>query len=280
MPDPRRPAQRTRRLALPVVAFCCAAAAPQVIVSSSQPAPETAAAARQRLARVPADQRSRADRALLAALDLALAIGRPDAEQRTAGLIDPIGYQTLPLAGELPERPAKPVPAKEVAARLAGRAPVDADRLLAGQFAVLAAEELAERFPAVARWKLPDDVVVALRPAADPRVGGWVRCEACVVVRLRGRRTTIIGGNVLEALGTAAAAPSALRGQPQGAGAAPPWAAGALRAGGRRPIGGAALAGVALGRAGGRADAGGWPAPRVAAAALRQGPRGACSGPR
>jgi hypothetical protein len=68
--------------------------------------------------------------------------------------------------------------------------------------AVVEREKLRDEFPAVATWMLGmEDLAVVFRPRPSEHVAGWLTHDACLVVRLRGERATIVGGNLLEALG-------------------------------------------------------------------------------
>lgn len=170
----------------------------------SQPGEETAAGARRRLARVRPDKRSAAEHALLAGLEFALAVGHADGS-RAAKLVDAAGYQPLPLEGELPEKPAKPLLGKEVGEFVADRRPTAVDSLPLHCFQVFTREQLRGEFPAVATWMLPQDRAVVLRPAADGDVPHWITRPACLVVRIRANKATILGGNLLGVLADDAA---------------------------------------------------------------------------
>ncbi|RMF84343.1 MAG: hypothetical protein D6744_03270 [Planctomycetota bacterium] len=54
-------------------------------------------------------------------------------------------------------------------------------------------------FPAVAAWMLPRDYALVVEPAGAG-VHDWVTRRACLVIRVRGRRATIVGGNLIEVL--------------------------------------------------------------------------------
>lgn len=136
---------------------------------------------------------------MLVGLDVALAIGRAEGAQ-AAALIDVTGYHALPLTGPLPERPGKPVPANDVARWIAARPPVDLAHHTLDQVYVATRDEVRSRFPAVAVWMLPQDLAVMFRPPPFDSGGRWITQEACVVVRLRADRATVIGGNLFEAL--------------------------------------------------------------------------------
>lgn len=210
----RRP--RGGDVATVAAALLCAATAFSQSNPSSQPSPqpaETIGAARQRLARIKSQERTDQDRTLLAGLDFALAVGAGDA-RKLSGLVDAVGYQALPLTGDLPEKPDKPLALSAIERLLAALPKIDIGTLPASCAAVAAHKSLPDQFPAVATWMLPQDQVIVFQPApAGPsrRVDAWLRQPACVVVRVRAERATIIGGNFLAALAAAAeaAAPAA-----------------------------------------------------------------------
>jgi hypothetical protein len=183
---------------------------PPTTYPASQPAGETITAARQRLAHIKSRDRSDSDRALFVALDFVLAIGSGDS-RKLGPLIDAVGYQALPLAGELPEKPDKPLPPSAIEKSLLSLPKADLGVLPASCAAIMPRAALRERFPAIATWMLPPDLAVVFRPIAKSPIPSWLTQEACVVVRIRGERATIIGGNLLQALTTAAenAAPPA-----------------------------------------------------------------------
>jgi hypothetical protein len=219
-------------------------------VPASRPGGETVADLRLRLTQLKPDERARDDTARLAALEFLIALGEAHGP-RAAAHVDAIGYQPLPLTGELPERPPRPIPrgtiAKDPPARpkasggkarertppptreprdedvdkprseapAAGRETMSARVSaqpkieLAGWPAecVIVADRRTVRtaFPAVARWMLPlEDIAILIRPPPGPPVPGGLTREVCLVVRLRGDRATIVGGNLFEALGNVA----------------------------------------------------------------------------
>jgi len=171
-------------------------------VAASEPAPpagpETVGHARRRLARIPAQKRTAEENALLAALEFATAIGRADG-RRAATLLEVVGYQPLPLSGDLPEPPAAVVLPADIERAIASRPPINPDDWPAEHFEVVPRSRLRAMFPAVADWMLPHDRAVVVHPV--PQAEGWVSQDACVVVRIRAGKATIMGGNLLEALG-------------------------------------------------------------------------------
>ncbi len=150
-----------------------------------QPAPE------------PPRKLSPEDIALLAALDLTLALGRADGAA-AASLIDAVGYQPLPRSGELPEPPPKPVLREQVQSLVAARTAASLGELPASGFMVLKRDALREQFPAVAAWMLPTDLAVVIEPSTTPLP--WVKNRCCLIIRLRAQKPAILGGNLLEAL--------------------------------------------------------------------------------
>ena len=166
---------------------------------TTQPAVrETVAAAHGRLAQIPAKKLSRERIALKTTLALALAIGKADGEG-AAKLLDAVGYHALPLEGRLPEKPDKPLTADEFRQRIERLSPTRVASLPADTFEVLDRVALRKEFAAVAEWMLPQDRAVVIR-AANEAGTGWVSRSCCVVVRLRARKPTVLGGNLLAAL--------------------------------------------------------------------------------
>lgn len=149
------------------------------------------------LAAEPADSLSTDGRALRCVLAATLAIGAADGPA-AADLLDAPGYQPLPLSGELPDDPARPVLRTEFGRWVAAASKHDLARLPADAFTVATRTQASERFPAVAAWMLESDRAVLLRPVQGVR--GWVTRECCVVVRVRAQRAVIVGGNLFDAL--------------------------------------------------------------------------------
>jgi len=166
---------------------------------TTQPAVrETVPVAHRRLTQIPAKELSREQITLKMTLALALAIGRADGDG-AAKLLDAVGYHALPLEGRLPEKPDKPLTADGFRQRIERLSPTRVDRLPADTFEVFDRGVLRKEFAAVAEWMLLQDRAVVIRPANDAD-GGWVSRSCCVVVRLRARKPTIVGGNLLAAL--------------------------------------------------------------------------------
>jgi hypothetical protein len=136
----------------------------------------------------------------------------------------------LPLEGQLPAVPAKPQTPADFEQWLATQPPRPASDVPMAAVSLLRRHELVAIFPAVAQWMLPDDFAFVATPltaeytgressttppksTAAPsesqpgtpaglsgEVSGWVTRPACLVIRVRGARATIQGGNWFEAL--------------------------------------------------------------------------------
>ncbi len=153
----------------------------------------------QRIRALSAGQRSAPETALAAALEFVMALGESNG-LKAVDQIDPVGYQELPLSGDLPEEPARPRTAGEIEKLVASRRPVPLGGLPTASFETLTRERVRPHFPAVATWMLPKDYAVLIRPVPDCPY--WVQREACLVLRVRATRATIVGGNLLAALDT------------------------------------------------------------------------------
>lgn len=162
------------------------------------PDPEikTVSAALERLAAIPARTLTNRQVALATALRFCAAIGRADGPA-AAEPIDAVGYQKLPLAGPLSELPEKPVPAKALAEEIARFRPAAVGDVALSRFRIETPFSIETQHPAVAAWALESDLVIVIDP--EPGVSGWIQQRACIVVRLRGGRPTIIGGNLFDA---------------------------------------------------------------------------------
>jgi hypothetical protein len=195
---------RRGRPLLPIVTFLFVSqvwsqSRPAESPPTSQPVVrETVAAAHIRLTRIPATELSDEQIALKTTLALALAIGKADGDG-AAKLLDAVGYHALPLEARLPEKPGKPLTADQFRECIERRGPTRVASLPADTFAVLDRVALRKEFAAVAEWMPPQDWAVVIRPASGAGTG-WVSRSCCVVVRLRTRRPTVIGGSLLVVL--------------------------------------------------------------------------------
>lgn len=207
MPDPPNPLRPARGVVLLLIGTVVVALVPTSVGQSkplpappaSQPAKvEIVAAAVQRLRKTPVEKLSRKELALRAGLEFCLALGKPDGT-RCADLLDVVGYQALPPKGELPEKPDKPIDRKTLEERISRRAPARVGDISVECFKLVDRQELRASFPAVARWMLAQDFALLIEPP-DAETANWVSRPCCLVVRLRTRKATIIGGNLLAAL--------------------------------------------------------------------------------
>ena len=151
-----------------------------------------------RLRARPSEERSRKDLALQTGLEFCMAVAKPDGA-RAAELLTVVGYQALPREGELPEKPARPIDRPTFQKWVDGRKPARVGALAIENFDLLDHEALRPRFPAVARWMSAQDFALLIEPPAD-ETPNWVNRTCCVVVRLRGRKAVVVGGNLLAAL--------------------------------------------------------------------------------
>jgi len=153
-------------------------------------------------------ERSRREIALLTGLEFCLLMGVTDG-QRAARLVDVVGYQPLPLVGDLPEDPPRPLRPEQVHDLIERRPESNVDDAPAGCFRLVDRDEVRTVFPAVADWMLPRDYALLLS-VPPSRIRHWISEGACLVIRIRGRRATIVAGNLFAALSdTPRAAPPA-----------------------------------------------------------------------
>lgn len=136
--------------------------------------------------------------ALRAALEFCVALGAADAP-RIEAYLDATGFHPLPTEGLLSDQTPQPLEPGALAAKLAARKPVDIAALPAALWEPLTIEDVSRLYPAMAEWMLPSqDVVIRVQPGSPP--AAWLAQPACLVVRVRGQRATVIGGSLLAAL--------------------------------------------------------------------------------
>ncbi|QOJ15751.1 MAG: hypothetical protein HRU75_14375 [Planctomycetia bacterium] len=198
----KQPARRTARAARP--AASAPATQPAVEEPATQPALNLSdlplGEALQRLASVRSRRLTADESALRCAIEFALAVASGN-EAGAARLIDATGYQPLldpapSQPGRVPE-PAPLIPAARAAEWLRQLPRCDLSGVRVGAIPLLDRRAVYEFAPFAAEWMLPSDRALLLTPEA---VGGWVADPACVVVRVRGSRATVVGGTLLEAL--------------------------------------------------------------------------------
>ncbi len=167
------------------------------------PEPETGPATLGRVARdlgrLPKTERTTEKLALQAGLEFMLAVSAADGD-RAVRWLDATGYQPLPIEGPLPDPPGKPVLATEIAAQIKSRPAAPIAGLPPEAVAALRRADVAARFASVGQWMLPGDFGVVFESGHDPREPPWLPRDALVVVRVRGMRATVMGGNLLEVL--------------------------------------------------------------------------------
>ncbi|MGE0480556.1 MAG: hypothetical protein AB7Q17_08800 [Phycisphaerae bacterium] len=174
------------------------AAATQPAAPVEPTIPGSIGEARQRLAVRRASELNPAELAARAAYEFCIAAGAADGEH-AGRLTDAVGYQALPPHGELPEVAERPIPVEQVQAEIAKRRRGDVARLPVETVSLQTRAALREQFPAVAKWMLPDDFALVASPS-ESAGGQWVTRRACLVIRVRGNRATIVGGTLLAAL--------------------------------------------------------------------------------
>ena len=173
--------------------------------AAPQPAPEpetgpaTLGRVARELARLPRNERTPEKLALQAGLEFMLAVSAADGD-RAVRWLDATGYQPLPIEGPLPDPPGKPVLAPEIAAQIKSRPAAPIAGLPPEAVAALRRADVAARFASVGQWMLPGDFGVVFESVHDPREPPWLPRDALVVVRVRGVRATVMGGNLLETL--------------------------------------------------------------------------------
>ncbi len=201
------------------VAFFCAAAAvagpadkPKRERSKGKPAtrpvtqpaeqvveavPGSILAERRRLNRIPRSQRTVDEVAALAGIDFILAVANAEGA-RAAGMIDVVGYQQLPEGELLLEDPPRPFDPNTLAARIGARSRLPIGDLPVETVEVRPRVNLAE-FPAVASWMTFEDRAFVVR-AQEESPAGWIKKDACLVIRVRADKPTITGGTFFDVL--------------------------------------------------------------------------------
>lgn len=134
--------------------------------------------------------------ALRAALEFVAAIGDADGP-RAAKIVDVVGYQPLPFTGALPDPPAPSHTPAQIQQWVTSRPKVAIGALSSGSWEALNEASGRISFPAVTRWMLPEDHLFVFHAGGPEH---WLTRDACVVVRTRGSRPTIVGGNLIAAL--------------------------------------------------------------------------------
>lgn len=182
---------------------------PAATRSAQPPEPTTPPASAverlQRLKARPDGNLKRTDAALRCGMEFGLALGVGDAD-RALAQIDAVGYQPLPRGAQLSQEPGRALLPDALREPIRRRPRADVATLPPDAFVLKSRAELREIFPAAARWMGDDDFAVVVE-ATQPTVVNWVTQPGCVIVRLRGKRATIVGGTILEDLLSARAPP-------------------------------------------------------------------------
>jgi hypothetical protein len=147
----------------------------------------------------PPSRLSRQEIAFRSGVEFCLLVGVGNSG-RAVEHLDVVGYQPLPLDGLLPEDPPRPIDAETVREWIASRPESNVDDAPVRCFRAVDRVELRERFAAVADWMLPSDYALLIE-VAPQKVRHWVRRSACLVIRVRAGRASIVGGNLFQALG-------------------------------------------------------------------------------
>jgi hypothetical protein len=191
-----RPADTTLRRVRPVGTITLALFMPALLgqAASAPSGGETVGERLAELVRVPAKQRSSKDIAEQLALEFCAAIGEADGA-RLESLVYVVGYQPLPLAGELPDPPHRPIPPAALAKRVGARQKAGVLSVEMARFALKPPVDVREPFPAIARWMASDDWALIVHPIG---IAGWPTESRCIVIRVRGGRAAVIGGNLID----------------------------------------------------------------------------------
>lgn len=193
----RSNAARIALIATTIVSFLPSPLPAQESQPATQPA-ETLEVALKRLRAIPHKQLHDRDIALRTGIQFLIAAGTGDTRTAVAD-IDATGFQPLPLTGDLPEAPAKPLGSADVSALISDRMPRSATATFSAEsVALVHAKDVRQKFPAIAKWMLPTDYAVLISPVAGQP--NWVRQPACIVVRVRGTNAKIMGGNLFSAV--------------------------------------------------------------------------------
>jgi hypothetical protein len=158
---------------------------------------ETVLAAWRRLSKITTSPRKEPI-AMRTALEMGLAIGRADGK-RAAERCEVVGYQSLPVEGDLPEQPDRPISIATIKAQLDKRPKLPIENLPADMFQIRSKDKLREQFPAAADWMLPDDVAIVVSPAKEAG-GDWLTRPGCLIIRVRAGKPAVMGGNLLSVL--------------------------------------------------------------------------------
>lgn len=182
------------------------ASAPAEIPATQPSGPETAAQTLRRLNGVRTSLLKDDQIAMRTALEFCIALGE-GAGDRATRVLDATGYQPVPGEGEAHPTPAnenavpeppRPRGAVDIATQIGALPRIDLANASSDAFELTPRTKLMMSMPGAAAWMLPSDHAIVLRPTAFG--GSWPKQPACLIVRVRGAKATVVGGNLLESL--------------------------------------------------------------------------------
>lgn len=151
----------------------------------------------ERLRVVPPKNLTKADLALQAGLEFCQALSNADGD-RTAGLIEAVGFQPFSAGAPLPENPLPPHLRSVIREQTQARQPGSVGHAALSIFSIRDREQLHAEFPYMAQWMLADDFAVVISP--DEQMTSWLPEKSALIIRMRGRRATVAGGNFFQTL--------------------------------------------------------------------------------
>lgn len=166
-------------------------------LGQSQPSPPQGESVQERLGalgRLSRNDRTPRSVAEQAGLEFCVAMAEADGK-RIAPLLEVVGYQPLPLAGDLPDPPHRPIFPLDLAKRISARQKVNLRSAEAASFSLKNKREIQELFPAISQWMLDADWALICQPVSD---ADWPQGVRCLVIRVRALKPTIVGGNLVE----------------------------------------------------------------------------------
>lgn len=158
---------------------------------------QTLAAAVERLRVVPSKNLTKSDLALQAGLEFSLAFANVDGE-RAAALVEAVGFQPFATNAPLSENPSAPHLPTVIREQVGARQRISLGQTALTNFSIRDCEELRAEFPYMAQWMLADDLAVVISP--DEQVANWISEKSVLIIRMRGRRATVAGGNFFQSL--------------------------------------------------------------------------------
>ena len=136
--------------------------------------------------------------ALRAGLEFCRAVGEARGP-RAGALIDAVGYQALPLTGDLPDEPLARTLPRAIALDINSRSKIPVGNLPADLFRLITREQVGEWFPAAQQWMLDSDFALVIEQPPS-QLENWVTQPCCIIIRLRNREPSIVAGSLLQAI--------------------------------------------------------------------------------